>query len=267
MNKVNKIILVTLPRSGTVFTKGFIAQLFSFNVQKVLFTSGVYLQPPLWDPYPADTTFRQLDDRSILTAHYALTPELRRWLDEPGNLGVYLYRDPRDVAVSAALAIKHAMPGHIFHPHLQGMSDDEAISFLLTGGMVPSPLAEHKNDLIHFSGMRHYCDISTPWMMHQRIVKLRYEDWTQDIYGSYMRAFNRQGITLDEKRLRTTMADNDFSKYSSGRKQGTEDKKSHFRIGVPGNFRQKFKPLHVSQCKHSIGQDLINLGYEYDLSW
>ncbi len=60
---------------------------------------------------------------------------------------------------------------------------------------------------------------------------------------------------------------NRFSKLSKGRELSEEDKKSHYRKGVIGDWKNHFKESHKIFFKEKYGDLLIKLGYEKDNDW
>ena len=73
--------------------------------------------------------------------------------------------------------------------------------------------------------------------------------------------------TLPEPTLAHIIEAKGFRKLSGGRKRGQENVKSHYRKGVPGDWRNHFSDAHVRYFKEHFGDLLIKLGYESDNEW
>ncbi|HET6566618.1 MAG TPA: sulfotransferase domain-containing protein [Rhodothermales bacterium] len=58
-----------------------------------------------------------------------------------------------------------------------------------------------------------------------------------------------------------------FSKMAGGRRRGQEDVTSHYRRGIPGDWKNHFTPEHVRYFKDEYGGLLVKLGYEADENW
>jgi hypothetical protein len=203
-----------------------------------------------------------------LCAHYPLSDDVKKIVSEPDVLVIYLYRDPRDAAVSAAIYIKNVLTHHPLHGLFSGLSDSEAITFMLSGGIVQ---IENKNvdglDFIDHEGVKYSCDNALEWLANHRVAKVRYEDLMSDPILCLRTSFLAVGVEIDNKKIHDVSSKLQFSIFSSGRRRGEEDKKSHFRKGVSGDYVNYFNGLHKAICKQRIGHHLIKLGYEKDLCW
>jgi len=60
---------------------------------------------------------------------------------------------------------------------------------------------------------------------------------------------------------------NRFSKQASGRKQGEEDPRSHYRKGVAGDWINYFNQEHRRYFRENYTDLLIKLGYEKGSDW
>lgn len=67
--------------------------------------------------------------------------------------------------------------------------------------------------------------------------------------------------------LAATLERFSFKRLAGGRSKGSEDRTSHYRKGVPGDWANHFKPEHKTYFKDRYGDLLIKLGYEDDFEW
>lgn len=58
-----------------------------------------------------------------------------------------------------------------------------------------------------------------------------------------------------------------FEKLAGGRKKGQENVKSHYRKGVPGDWKHHLTPEHVARFKRDYNDLLLTLGYEDSPDW
>jgi hypothetical protein len=72
---------------------------------------------------------------------------------------------------------------------------------------------------------------------------------------------------IPAERLLGVVWEHDFAKKAKGRQQGQEDRKSHYRKGVAGDWRNHFQSRHVAFFKERYGDLLLKLGYERDADW
>jgi hypothetical protein len=55
--------------------------------------------------------------------------------------------------------------------------------------------------------------------------------------------------------------------YAGGRAPGEEDVTSHYRKGVPGDWKLHFGPAHIDYFKQHYNDLLLKLGYEQSPDW
>ena len=67
--------------------------------------------------------------------------------------------------------------------------------------------------------------------------------------------------------LVTILEKKSFSRLAGGRKRGQENVKSHYRKGVPGDWKNHFTEAHIRRFKESYNHVLVKLGYETDANW
>ncbi|MBF0633112.1 MAG: sulfotransferase domain-containing protein [Nitrospinae bacterium] len=267
--EIKKILISTMPRSGTVFFFDFIAELFGYSKLDPVFTGGFRPRPPEWDAYKFDKTYLSLENGQVVCGHYHWSEDIKNILSQQDVLAIYLYRDPRDMAVSAALYIKNALTHFFLHDLFSNLSDADAITFMLSGGTLETAHEKTgtEHDFITYEGMKYYCDIALKWIAEPGVAKVRYEDFVLDQFSCLQASFQKVGVEINETKTREVAAKLNFSAFSNGRQRGEENVQSHFRKGISGDYINYFTDLHKAICKSRIGFHLIELGYEKDLRW
>jgi hypothetical protein len=96
---------------------------------------------------------------------------------------------------------------------------------------------------------------------------VRYEDLWADQHAGFVRICDHIGLEVPRKRITEVVEKMSFERRSGGRKPGEEDVGSHFRKGVPGDWRNHFTPRLTEAFKARFGQTLIATGYEGSLDW
>jgi hypothetical protein len=96
---------------------------------------------------------------------------------------------------------------------------------------------------------------------------VRYEDLWADQVTGFTRICNHIGLKVGPGRLQKVVENMSFESRSGGRKPGEEDVTSHFRKGVPGDWRTHFTPRITAAFKNVYGRVLIRTGYEESLDW
>lgn len=241
--EIRKILISTMPRSGTVFLFNFIAELFEFKKVEPLFTGGAWPQPPEWDPYKFDETYLTLKDGEVLCAHYHHNEEIKHLIDQDDVLVIYLYRDPRDVTVSAAMYIKYALTQHPLHSLLTSMSDEEAITFILSGGVITVGNGSGQRDHLIHDGIKYFCDIAVDWINDKRVAAIRYENLMSDPVSTLEASLKSVNVSVEKALIQNIAGRLTFETFSEKRPRGVEQKSSHFRKGVAGDWKNHFSDL------------------------
>ena len=259
--EIKRILISTMPRSGTVYFFNFMSMLYGFEKVEPLFTGGMPV-PPEWDPYKFDETYLSLKSGQVLCAHYPLTEKLAAVTRAEDLLCIYLFRDPRDAAVSAALYIRNALTHHPLHDFFQRISEADSIMFILTGGIV-----RNGDTYIVHEGMRYFCRMAREWLAQDHVVAIRYEEFMADPVATLVAGLGKADVVIDPQAIRKVAEQLTFSGLSGGRVPGQEQKSSHFRKGITGDYVNYFSETHKAICKLMIGDFLIEQGYESGHLW
>ena len=67
--------------------------------------------------------------------------------------------------------------------------------------------------------------------------------------------------------LERVLEEKSFVRLAGGRARGTENVKSHYRKGTPGDWRNHFTEAHAAAFAQRYGGLLVRLGYETDEAW
>lgn len=260
---IKRILLTTMPRSGTTFMFDFLAKLFDFEKVEPRFSDGLVPQAPEWDPYKFDKTYLELKDGQILCAHYQFKDDILPIINDKDTLTFYLYRDPRDADLSATLYIKNALTHHALHHTLSNISESDAVALMLSGGVIK----KHDDELVNYEGISYLTNNALKWIACKNVIAIKYEDFFTKPYETMKSIITENDLSISDEHLKRIISEFSFSKFSNGRKQGEEDKTSHFRKGIIGDYKNYYTEFHKALCKKAIGQDLIALGYERDSNW
>jgi hypothetical protein len=168
----------------------------------------------------------------------------------------YIARDPRDLIISNYFSLKYSHDP--YHPYilkmrkkLNSMSQDDGIAEII---------------ISFTTGIKKTLD---GWFKQnsKEIKFIKFEDMfgakQLDVFSNLLNHCNINISIIDLKTL--------LSKYSfeniSGRKQGSEDIKHHYRKGTPGDWRNYFTKEQKDIFKKLSGDLLIRSGYEKDNNW
>jgi hypothetical protein len=239
----------------------------------------------MWDYKPGFTLDKVvdvcgLDFVSYISADTKYIGDLNRFR------GVHVIRDPRDIAVSAYFSHRNShsteyWPELIgFRQILQKLPKDEG---LLENMKFTDRLPIDGWDVMLFDQMKDWNYKS------KNVLEMRFEDLVRDPYQKFLEMFDFLGILefidppephssfdLNILRGRTklpawvlllTVYRNRFAKLAGSRKVGEEDDSSHYRKGLPGDWRNHFNETHKRYFKEHFNDLLVKLGYEADDNW
>jgi hypothetical protein len=162
-------------------------------------------------------------------------------------------RDLRDITVSMyfSLKISHVLMGNIAEIRRELCRRD------LESGLIW--VIENQTDY-NARIARSWAESGEHW--------IRYEDLLErDVELLEEALLNRCRLPIEDSVLRQAILSCRFDQFSGGRQRGEEDIHSHFRKGVPGDWRQYFTGPVKAAFKERFGDVLIACGYEQNNDW
>lgn len=163
-------------------------------------------------------------------------------------------RDLRDTLVSGYFSIRYSHPTDMAHvaemrSQLESRSLEEGLIYLFDG----------------FADLG--AAVQGTWMGSGDPI-LRYEDLlANDVELLEEVLLGHCRLRVSRKDLRRNVEGSRFEELSGGRRLGEEDRFSHYRKGVPGDWRNHFTPRVTELFKRRYGDVLIYAGYEKDKDW
>jgi len=94
-----------------------------------------------------------------------------------------------------------------------------------------------------------------------RMLEVRYEQLHADPAGTVRRMLRFLGADAGESAVRACVEAGSFRRLSGGRQRGQEDRGSHFRKGVIGDWREHFDATSLDIFEAGAGELLRELGY------
>ena len=178
-------------------------------------------------------------------------------LEKPFNYkAFFIARDPRDLVISNYFSLKYSHDP--YHPYITKMR-------------------EKLNSISIDDGITTLINSFTPgikktlegWFLQksENIKVIKFED----IFGvnqlqTFSELIDHCGINIAKDDVQSLLNKYSF-KNLSGREQGKEDVKNHYRKGIPGDWKNHFTEEHKSIFK-SLSEDLLIIGdYEKDNNW
>ncbi|WP_193366797.1 sulfotransferase domain-containing protein [Pelagibius marinus] len=163
---------------------------------------------------------------------------------------VYIIRDPRDVAVSAA-------------DHF-GKTLDEMIAYMDDALATCAPMA---GQIVHElqSSWSNHVESWTKWN-HPRIFVVRYEDLLVDPLDQFGRIAERFGISKDRARIEKAVEFSSFKQLQQLEEdQGFVERSIHserfFRSGRSGGWQEKLTPAQARKIESDHAVQMKRFGY------
>lgn len=204
---------------------------------------------------------REIYSGDVVHGHHKYSEDLWEILQSRDIKVILMVRDPRDQAVSRLFHIKRSA-AHRWHERFGEMSDDEALMACITG----------QPDL---PGVEAMLNLTYSWLSAgEKALCINYEALISNPVIEFCKVLKYLGMTPSEYLVQAIITRNRFERLVVGkrfwqpaRKPGQADPNSHFRKGVVGDWKNHFTDVHKDKFKQLAGAQLIDLGYEKDLSW
>jgi hypothetical protein len=170
----------------------------------------------------------------VLKTHSSPTRSLKTLA--AGNIlkSTYIYRDPRDVAVSA---FEHGQ-----ELRQQGHTHSFASLYTIEDAILAT---------------RGWLSIWEAWATLPNTAIFRYEDLIKDTIGELRRLVEFIGLEIPSKSLLEVIAT-----YQPKNQSDPSAKGLHFNKGVSGRFRQVMTPKEIDFSINTFDHFLIQMGYE-----
>ncbi|MBW1813147.1 MAG: sulfotransferase domain-containing protein [Deltaproteobacteria bacterium] len=165
----------------------------------------------------------------------------------------FVLRDPRDIITSWYFSARHSHvpipPVPELRKDLQQINQDDGFKYII----------DRLDDWGSF-------DTQRSWMGAEKendAVRLfRYEELAHDYVFFLESLFAYLDIKIPEEEFATLCERHTFKKYSGWRDQGVEDHHSHYRKGVPGDWKNYFNKDVADHFRLKTGDLLEVIGYK-----
>jgi hypothetical protein len=249
----NVLFIAGLPKSGTTWVKKMLASYPGFHELLIpeVTTYSLHRGQQFDYDLPPDM-FQRFKNMLVVTRmHVGGSLHNIRLMHDAGVRYLVLFRDPRDVAVSAVFYVRR-LRWHAKYRYFAGLPVDEGLK-AFARQTLPA----------HVAWFRSWHDNRDPGMS----LTLRYEDLLSDPFQAMTEVAKLFALDHSPDTVEQIVEAQSFQRLSQGRSVGQEDTNSHFRKGVAGDWKNHFTPELKVIYKEQIGDLLIELGYEQNDAW
>lgn len=198
---------------------------------------------------------RQIVPNELVLAHLFYSPAYEMTLDGIHAVHYFIFRDPRDVAVSEAYYLTYMNTWHRMHPYYKKLpTQDERIAQAILGVEDGSCSFDYPNIARRF---RRYAG----WLDSKDVFAVKFED----LIGEKRRATVEKIMMFYGQRANRKL---EIAWLVERACAGIDPQRSHtFRNGKAGAWKNEFSKQNKDHMKQVAGDLLIKLGYEKDLDW
>jgi hypothetical protein len=196
-----------------------------------------------------------LDDlhpRDVASAHLFARPDVVIRVASSAFVSFFIFRDPRDVAVSHVFYVTEMEPHHVHHAYYQSLTDFDA---RLRVSILGKPDAK-----IEFPDIAARFAPYLGWLDQPAVMKIHFEDLVNDRTQTL-------NLILDHFLPRVPLAIYRNTILDSLEQSINPNRSPTFRSGRTGEWRQYFTEQHKRIFNDVAGDLLIRLGYEKDINW
>lgn len=190
----------------------------------------------------------------LIRAHIFYHPQLDEYLNTRQSICFFIYRDPRDVAISEANYLYDMNKFHKLHFYYKRFdSINDRIKFAILGN-------QFYQTSVFYPDIRERFSLYKPWIDSPIVFSVRYEDltgsdkntWVHNIVKHFS---DKTGIAFTDDLVESALL-------------AINPEKSHtFRQGGREKWKTYFTDEHKEMFKEIAGDLLIELGYETHRNW
>lgn len=235
-------VLTSLPRSGTHWLKHMISQ--ALGVDPLERRINGPDTNELIEALTVEAPYRLIYDHFDFDLHGSiLNPS-----NYPRLKIVLLYRHPLDALISQFYT--RLSKGTLPDPSLSVI---ENLKLYITNKTKPNQYPWPLREYIYHRVVG--------WFETGYCLPVRYEDLVQDAPGQLARVLEYLQVPATPTIIQNAIEQNQFKVLSGGRRPGEVDPTSHYRRGLPGEWREVMTADEMTNIEEQIGDYLRLLGY------
>ncbi|RPI96266.1 MAG: hypothetical protein EHM40_01690 [Chloroflexi bacterium] len=193
-----------------------------------------------------------LRPRDIASAHLFAREEVLKRVCSSAFIPYFIFRDPRDVAVSHVFYVTDMEARHVHHDYYQSLPDFNA---RLTASILGRPDAN-----VEFPNVADRFAPYLGWLDQPAVMKIHFEDLIHDRLGTL-------NHIIDHFLTRTPIPASRQLVLGALESSINPKRSPTFRSGKTGEWKKYFTEEHRKTFKEAAGDLLVRLGYEKDNNW
>jgi hypothetical protein len=188
----------------------------------------------------------------VASAHLFARAEAITRVSSSAFVPYFIFRDPRDVAVSHVFYVTEMEPNHVHHAYYQSLPDFDA---RLTVSILGQPESG-----VEFPDIAGRFAPYLGWLDQPSVLKIHFEDLIHDRLGTLNRILDRFLARVPLQMSRASM-------LAALELSINPSKSPTFRAGRTGEWKKYFTEGHKRLFKDVAGNLLVKLGYERSNDW
>ncbi len=188
----------------------------------------------------------------VASAHLFAQPEAIARLVTSAFVPYFIFRDPRDVAVSHVFYVTEMEARHVHHDYYASLPD--------FGTRLKASILGRPDASVEFLDITGRFAPYLGWLDHPEVMKIHFEDLVND-------RIRTLDCIIDHFLARVPLAVNRKAILDALELAINPSKSPTFRSGKTGEWKKYFQPEHKKMFKEVAGDLLIKLGYEKNNDW
>jgi hypothetical protein len=198
--------------------------------------------------------------RDVASAHLFARPAAVERLIQPRFVPYFIFRDPRDVAVSHVFYVTDMEQHHVHHDYYRSLPDFDARLKVSILGRPELDTRPEPGRRVEFPNISDRFFPYLGWLARPEVMTVHFEDLVNDRTAMLNRIIDHFLARVPLTAPRKTILDSLESSINPG-------KSPTFRSGKTGEWKKHFTAEHKAIFKDVAGDLLIKLGYEKNNDW
>ncbi|HET9906436.1 MAG TPA: sulfotransferase domain-containing protein [Anaerolineales bacterium] len=203
-------------------------------------------------PEQAVEWIKSLHSRDVASAHLFARNEIIELVCSSSFIPFFIFRDPRDVAVSHVFYVTEMETSHVHHDYYKSLKDFDA-------RLNVSILGRPDSD-IEFPNIGERFAPYQGWLDQPAVLKIHFEDFVNDRTSTLNNIIDHFLARVPLQTPRPLILDSLESSINPS-------KSPTFRSGKTGEWKKSFTEEHKKIFKDVAGDLLVRLGYERNNDW